>query len=89
MTTARAPAPTTAPTNSSRIRATASAAAAAAGTGGTSVVRDWVQGLTGRTDGTMAGVRVPPESEITELTNMFPDISREAIIGALQRRYFS
>ncbi|KAJ3793384.1 hypothetical protein GGU11DRAFT_748955 [Lentinula aff. detonsa] len=65
----------------SRIRATA-----AAGAGGTSVVRDWVQGLTGRGDGTTAGVRIPLESEINELTNMFPDISREAIIGALQRR---
>ncbi|KIK53279.1 hypothetical protein GYMLUDRAFT_49457 [Collybiopsis luxurians FD-317 M1] len=70
-------------TNSSRIRATA--AAAAAGAGGTAAVRDFVQGLTGRGDGTTAGVRIPPESEITELTNMFPDISREAIIGALQR----
>ncbi|KAJ3835041.1 hypothetical protein F5878DRAFT_664230 [Lentinula raphanica] len=60
-------------------------AAAVAGTGGTSVVRDWVQGLTGRGDGIAAGVRIPPESEITELTTMFPDISREAIIGALQR----
>ncbi|KAJ3864973.1 hypothetical protein EV359DRAFT_72730 [Lentinula novae-zelandiae] len=77
VTTAR---PTTGSTNS-RIRPTA-----AAGAGGNSVVRDWVQGLTGRGDGTTAGVRIPPDSEITELTNMFPDISREAIIGALQRR---
>lgn len=78
VTTAR---PTTGSTNS-RIRTTA-----AAGAGGNSVVRDWVQGLTGRGDGTTAGVRIPPDNEITELTNMFPDISREAIIGALQRRY--
>ncbi|KAE9407286.1 hypothetical protein BT96DRAFT_963238 [Gymnopus androsaceus JB14] len=72
VTTARAPG-----TTNSRIRATA-----AAGAG----VRNWMQGLTGRTDGTTAGVRIPPESEITELTNMFPDISREATIGALQKK---
>ncbi|THV08140.1 hypothetical protein K435DRAFT_641439 [Dendrothele bispora CBS 962.96] len=54
---------------------------------GTSVVREWVHELTGRPDGTTAGMRVPPEAEINQLTVMFPDISREAIVGALQRRY--
>ncbi|KAJ4479008.1 hypothetical protein J3R30DRAFT_3473292 [Lentinula aciculospora] len=77
VTTAR---PSVGNTNS-RIGATV-----AAGSSGTSVVRDWVQGLTGRGDGTTAGVRIPSDNEISELTNMFPDISREAVIGALQRR---
>ncbi|KAI3610460.1 uba domain-containing protein ucp14 [Moniliophthora roreri] len=61
-------------------------AAARSTTGsGASVVREWVQGLTGRGDGTSPGLRVPTEAEITQLTTMFPDIPREAVIGALQR----
>ncbi|KAL0574203.1 hypothetical protein V5O48_007744 [Marasmius crinis-equi] len=81
VTTARpAPAPGGSPT--SRLRAAARPSAEA----GASVVREWVSGLTGRRDGASAGVRIPTEAEITQLTNMFPDISREAIVGALQRR---
>ncbi|KIJ20457.1 hypothetical protein PAXINDRAFT_67213, partial [Paxillus involutus ATCC 200175] len=51
-----------------------------------SVVREWVNELTGRTEDT-ARIRTPTETEIAQVTAMFPDISREVIIGALQRRY--
>lgn len=51
---------------------------------GTSVVREWVNELTGRSD--RAGVRVPPEAEISQLMVMFPDVQREVVLGALQRR---
>ncbi|KIJ69871.1 hypothetical protein HYDPIDRAFT_171835 [Hydnomerulius pinastri MD-312] len=50
-----------------------------------SVVREWVNELTGRTDDT-ARIRTPSETEVTQLTTMFPDISRDVILGALQRR---
>ncbi|KAJ7462046.1 hypothetical protein FB451DRAFT_1353044 [Mycena latifolia] len=52
------------------------------GTGG-SVVREWVEGLTGR--GAQAGIRIPTEAEITQLTTMFPDIQRDVLVGTLQR----
>ncbi|KAG7097413.1 hypothetical protein E1B28_004760 [Marasmius oreades] len=65
----------------SRLRAAARPSAEA----GASVVREWVHELTGRTDGTSAGVRIPTETEISQITSMFPDISREAVVGALQR----
>jgi hypothetical protein len=55
------------------------------GSTGTSVVREWVNELTGRSD--RAGVRVPPEAEISQLMVMFPDVQREVVLGALQRRY--
>jgi hypothetical protein len=51
-----------------------------------SVVRGWVNELTGRTDDA-ARIRTPSETEITQLTTMFPHISRDVITGALQRRY--
>ncbi|KAF9450931.1 hypothetical protein P691DRAFT_664232 [Macrolepiota fuliginosa MF-IS2] len=51
-----------------------------------SVMREWVDELTGRTDRTNAGIRVPIESEISQLTNMFPTVEREVVVGALQRR---
>lgn len=54
---------------------------------GASVVREWVDELTGRTDRANAGIRVPTDAEITQLTNMFPDIPRDVVVGALQRRY--
>jgi hypothetical protein len=54
---------------------------------GTSVVREWVNELTGRTEQQNAGIRIPTEGEITHLTSMFPDISRETVAGALQRRF--
>ncbi|KAF5371203.1 hypothetical protein D9758_004096 [Tetrapyrgos nigripes] len=76
VTTAR-----TSRSSASRLRNTAEAGTE----GGTSVVREWVHELTGRPDGTTAGMRVPPEAEITQLTAMFPDISREAVVGTLQR----
>ena len=82
VTTAR-PTPATGESPTSRIRAAARPSAEA----GASVVREWVHGLTGRRDGASAGVRIPTEAEITQLTNMFPDISREAVVGALQRRW--
>jgi hypothetical protein len=55
------------------------------GTGsGTSVVREWVNELTGR--GTDPGIRAPPEAEISQVMLMFPDLQREVVVGALQRR---
>lgn len=54
---------------------------------GTSVVREWVDGLTGRADRVSAGFRIPTESELNQLTSMFPDIRRETLYAALERRY--
>ena len=51
-----------------------------------SVVREWVDELTGRAERASTGIRVPPEAEIVQLTSMFPDVQREVIVGALQRR---
>ncbi|KAF9006730.1 hypothetical protein BDQ17DRAFT_1352282 [Cyathus striatus] len=51
--------------------------------GGTSIMREWVQGLTGRRD--TAGIRVPTEAEITQVTSMFPSLDRDVVVGALQR----
>lgn len=53
---------------------------------GPSVMREWVNELTGRTERANAGVRVPPEAEIIQITNMFPDLRRETLVHALQRR---
>lgn len=50
-----------------------------------SVVREWVDELTGRSERASTGMRVPSEAEIVQLTGMFPDVQREVIIGALQR----
>jgi len=52
---------------------------------GTSVMREWVNELTGRTGRENAGIRVPSEAEITQITSMFPDVQRQTVIGALQR----
>ena len=60
-----------------------------AGAPGTSVMREWVNELTGRAQRPSAGLRVPTEAEITQLTSMFPDVQREVVVGVLQRRYFS
>lgn len=49
---------------------------------GTSVVREWVDELTGRG----AGMRAPPETEIVQLMTMFPNLQRDVVVGALQRR---
>ncbi|KAK7469390.1 hypothetical protein VKT23_003865 [Stygiomarasmius scandens] len=70
------------PRSTARLRDTVPGARPEAGT---SVVREWVHELTGRPDGAAAGMRAPPEAEIAQLTTMFPDISREAVVGALQR----
>ncbi|KAF9651689.1 hypothetical protein BDM02DRAFT_3203887 [Thelephora ganbajun] len=52
----------------------------------TSVMRDWVNELTGR-DGSSSGLRIPSEAEISQVSAMFPNVSRETVVGALQRRY--
>jgi len=52
---------------------------------GPSVMREWVDELTGRADRANAGLRAPTESEINHLTAMFPTLEREVVIGALQR----
>ncbi|KAJ7102662.1 hypothetical protein C8R43DRAFT_231999 [Mycena crocata] len=76
ITTARpAPAPSTA------AQRTRTDPADQRGTGG-SVVREWVEGLTGRSQ---TGIRIPTESEIIQLTTMFPDIQRDVLVGTLQR----
>lgn len=46
-------------------------------------MREWVNELTGRES---AGIRVPSEAEIAQITSMFPDVQRQTVIGALQRR---
>lgn len=51
----------------------------------TSVMRDWVNELTGR-DGTSPGLRIPSEAEISQVSAMFPNVGRETVVGALQRR---
>ncbi|KAF9478667.1 hypothetical protein BDN70DRAFT_31121 [Pholiota conissans] len=51
-----------------------------------SVMREWVDELTGRTGRANVGLRVPTEAEIAHLTSMFPSIEREVVVGALQRR---
>ncbi|KAK7062287.1 DSC E3 ubiquitin ligase complex subunit 2 [Favolaschia claudopus] len=51
------------------------------GTGG-SVVREWVEGLTGRGQ---SGIRIPTDAEIAQLTTMFPDIQRNVLVETLQR----
>ncbi|KAJ6460730.1 hypothetical protein C8R47DRAFT_1180555 [Mycena vitilis] len=78
ITTAR-PAPST---TSQRSRPEQPAEQRAPGAGG-SVVREWVEGLTGRAQ--TAGIRIPTEAEITQLTTMFPDIQRDVLVGTLQR----
>ncbi|KAJ7167722.1 hypothetical protein C8R46DRAFT_1093921 [Mycena filopes] len=52
--------------------------------GGASIMREWVQGLTGAR-AQPAGTRIPTESEVAQLTGMFPDIQREVLVGTLQR----
>ncbi|KAG5219935.1 DSC E3 ubiquitin ligase complex [Salix suchowensis] len=59
----------------------------AAATTGPSVMREWVNELTGRTDRTNAGIRVPTDAEVVQVSTMFPDLDRDVIVAALQRRY--
>jgi hypothetical protein len=53
---------------------------------GRSVVREWVNELTGRAERSTVGIHVPSEPEILELTTIFPNVRREVIVSALQRR---
>jgi len=50
----------------------------------TSVMRDWVNELTGR-DGTSPRLRTPNEAEISQVVAMFPNVRRETVLSALQR----
>ncbi|TFK72019.1 hypothetical protein BDN72DRAFT_816616 [Pluteus cervinus] len=52
---------------------------------GPSVMREWVDELTGRAERANAGIRIPSEVEITTLTAMFPDVGRDVVVAALQR----
>jgi len=52
---------------------------------GPSVMREWVNELTGRVDRASTGIRVPTDAEISQLTSIFPDLQREVIVAALQR----
>jgi hypothetical protein len=52
---------------------------------GGSVVREWVNELTGRAAD--PAIRVPSEAEIAQVMLMFPDLRRDVVLGALQRRY--
>ncbi|KAA1466556.1 hypothetical protein DENSPDRAFT_831407 [Dentipellis sp. KUC8613] len=65
--------------------AAATAAGAAGGPGRTSVMREWVNELTGRAERASTGLRIPPEAEITQLMAMFPDVQRDVVVAALQR----
>ncbi|KAI0322502.1 hypothetical protein OF83DRAFT_735601 [Amylostereum chailletii] len=72
VTTARSPLGATPPVTASRET-------------GTSVMREWVNELTGRTERASRGLRVPSEAEIAQVTSMFPDLQRSVVVGALQR----
>ncbi|KAF6761965.1 hypothetical protein DFP72DRAFT_877603 [Ephemerocybe angulata] len=63
-----------------------STASSGGGAPNTSVMREWVNELTGRAERANAGVRVPSEDEIAQAVGIFPDLDREVIIAALQRR---
>ncbi|KAJ7368970.1 hypothetical protein DFH08DRAFT_832819 [Mycena albidolilacea] len=81
-TARRTPAPSSTSTTQRINPAESNPADQRTGTGG-SVVREWVEGLTGR--GQQTGIRIPTEAEITQLTTMFPDIQRNVLVGTLQR----
>jgi hypothetical protein len=55
-------------------------------TSGQTTMRNWVNELTGQSNGGSRSLRVPSNDEIAQLSNMFPDLRREDIVGALQRR---
>ena len=65
---------------------TTSGSRGAADQAGPSVMREWVNELTGRVDRASTGIRVPTDAEISQLTSIFPDMQREVIVAALQRR---
>jgi len=76
-----APTPRTEPS----ARSTTNSSRAAAEQPGPSVMREWVNELTGRVDRASTGMRVPTEAEISQLANIFPDLQRDVIVAALQR----
>jgi len=51
----------------------------------TSVMRDWVNELTGSGNRSQVGLRIPTEGEISQVSAMFPNVGRDTVIGALQR----
>jgi hypothetical protein len=51
-----------------------------------SIMRQWVDELTGRAQNAEAGLRVPSEAEVAHVTNMFPSLDREVIVAALRRK---
>lgn len=57
---------------------------AEAPTTGTSVVREWMNELTGR-----RGLREPSATEIEEVVRMFPDVPRQSVLVALRQTYES
>jgi len=67
-------------------RPTTTGSRGAADQPGPSVMREWVNELTGRVDRASTGIRVPTDAEISQLTSIFPDLQREVIVAALQRR---
>lgn len=67
-------------------RPTTNGSRGAADQPGPSVMREWVNELTGRVDRASTGIRVPTDAEISQLTSIFPDLQREVIVAALQRR---
>lgn len=73
-------------TERSSTRPTTSGSRGAADQPGPSVMREWVNELTGRVDRASTGIRVPTDAEISQLTSIFPDLQREVIVAALQRR---
>ncbi|KAN0126741.1 hypothetical protein V8E52_000381 [Russula decolorans] len=72
-------------TERSSTRPTTNDSVGAADQPGPSVMREWVNELTGRVDRASTGIRVPTDAEISQLTSIFPDLQREVIVGALQR----
>jgi hypothetical protein len=73
-------------TERSSTRSTTSGSRGTADQPGPSVMREWVNELTGRVDRASTGIRVPTDAEISQLTSIFPDLQREVIVAALQRR---
>ncbi|VDB97119.1 unnamed protein product [Peniophora sp. CBMAI 1063] len=84
ITTARRsrPSASTSPEVTSAVSASTPEAAAGSGR---SVMREWVNELTGRTERASTGIRVPPEAEISQVMSMFPNVQRDVVVGALQR----
>jgi hypothetical protein len=79
---------TTAPASRTErsIGPTTSSSSGTADQPGPSVMREWVNELTGRVDRASTGIRVPTDAEISQLTSIFPDLQREVVVAALQRR---